>query len=69
MTPSELIKCNFLAFIIAKQSFLMEEVQISNFENAANTLVDTYLKGGRLYIAGNGGSAADAKNLAAKFVG
>jgi D-sedoheptulose 7-phosphate isomerase len=46
----------------------MEEVQINNFENAANTLVDAYLKGGRLYIAGNGGSAADAQHLAAEFV-
>ncbi len=31
-------------------------------------VVNCYRKGGRLYIAGNGGSAADAQHLAAAFV-
>lgn len=31
-------------------------------------VVDSYQQGGRLYIAGNGGSAADAQHLAAEFV-
>jgi len=32
------------------------------------TVVDRYKRGGRIYIAGNGGSAADAQHLAAEFV-
>ena len=32
------------------------------------TVVDRYKHGGHIYIAGNGGSAADAQHLAAEFV-
>ena len=31
-------------------------------------VLQKYINGGRLYIAGNGGSAADAQHLAAEFV-
>jgi D-sedoheptulose 7-phosphate isomerase len=31
-------------------------------------VINCYQKGGRIYIAGNGGSAADAQHLAAEFV-
>ena len=36
--------------------------------HAVETVVDRYQRGGRIYIAGNGGSAADAQHLAAGFV-
>ncbi len=35
----------------------------------AETLSRVFLAGGRLYIVGNGGSAADAQHIAAEFVG
>jgi D-sedoheptulose 7-phosphate isomerase len=38
------------------------------FERAAESVAQSYREGGRLYIAGNGGSAADAQHLAAEFV-
>ena len=59
---------NFEASIQAKQEFLLLEQQLDNFNNAVKRVVDLYKSGGRIYIAGNGGSAADALHLAAEFV-
>ena len=68
MSPSILLKKNLRASIDAKQQLLKEEKQLSIFEEAVNRVVESYKQGGRLYIAGNGGSAADAQHLAAEFV-
>lgn len=38
------------------------------YEDACEMLVGCYRTGGRLYIAGNGGSAADSQHLAAEFI-
>ena len=38
------------------------------FSTAVETVIKCYRQGGRIYIAGNGGSAADAQHLAAEFV-
>jgi D-sedoheptulose 7-phosphate isomerase len=62
------LKKNMNASIEAKKKFLQQVDQIEVFNNAVGEVVDRYLKGGRLYIAGNGGSAADAQHLAAEFV-
>ncbi len=35
----------------------------------ADAIVDCFANGGRVYIAGNGGSAADAQHIAAEFLG
>lgn len=54
--------------IAAKKQFSEETDQLVIFDKAVGALVEAYKKGGRLYIAGNGGSAADAQHLAAEFV-
>lgn len=59
---------NLNTSIAAKQEFLGHAVQHGIFQRAVAALVAAYRKGGRLYIAGNGGSAADAQHLAAEFV-
>lgn len=59
---------NLLASIVAKQRFLENETEIALFARAVEVVVHAYRSGGRLYIAGNGGSAADAQHLAAEFV-
>ena len=41
---------------------------MSEFSDAVNEVISRYKFGGRIYIAGNGGSAADAQHLAAEFV-
>ena len=67
-SPSEVLKTNLVDSISAKQAFMEDKTQIAIFEKAVQAIVRCYRSGGRLYIAGNGGSAADAQHLAAEFV-
>lgn len=64
----DLLQKNLRSSITAKQEFLARDEQLDLFEQAAEAVVLAYRNGGRLYIAGNGGSAADAQHLAAEFV-
>jgi D-sedoheptulose 7-phosphate isomerase len=59
---------NLRASIDAKRALLDDEPVSRAFAAAADAVVRCYQLGGRLYIAGNGGSAADAQHLAAEFV-
>jgi D-sedoheptulose 7-phosphate isomerase len=43
--------------------------QIGLLENMAERIVECFNAGGRLYLLGNGGSAADAQHIAAELVG
>jgi len=54
--------------IAAKQALLNDDRQLNAFDAAVHAVIHAYQNGGRLYIAGNGGSAADAQHLAAEFV-
>jgi D-sedoheptulose 7-phosphate isomerase len=68
MSPVKLLQSNINKSIQAKNDLLKDEIAINEFEAAANALLKAYKNGGRIYIAGNGGSAADAQHLAAEFV-
>lgn len=68
MNASQILKKNFQESIDAKQAFLSQIKKHKVFEMAAEAILEVYENGGRLYIAGNGGSAADAQHLAAEFV-
>jgi D-sedoheptulose 7-phosphate isomerase len=59
---------NVEASIAAKHALLADDAALASFHAAVDLLVQRYRAGGRLYIAGNGGSAADAQHLAAEFV-
>lgn len=52
-----------------KQKILNDSGLLSLIEKAALKCVETYKKGNKTLIAGNGGSAADAQHLAGEFVG
>lgn len=65
---SALLVKNLQASIAAKQQLLASIEVIAEFQRAADEVAERYRRGGRLYIAGNGGSAADAQHLAAEFV-
>jgi D-sedoheptulose 7-phosphate isomerase len=67
-TPLERIRRNIDASIAAKQALLREADTLAAFARATEVVIAAYREGGRLYIAGNGGSAADAQHLAAEFV-
>jgi D-sedoheptulose 7-phosphate isomerase len=62
------LKFNLEASIQAKKNLLDDGSVLATFSDAVNAVVSRYKAGGRLYIAGNGGSAADAQHLAAEFV-
>jgi len=62
------LKRNLESSVQAKQRFLEDEKKMAEFDAAVAVIVKAYKNGGRLYIAGNGGSAADAQHLAAEFV-
>ena len=68
MNPLESLQNKIHASIDAKQAFLRRDHSLQLFERCLVTILDSYQSGGRLYIAGNGGSAADAQHLAAEFV-
>ena len=65
---AELLRTNIESSIEAKKYFLAQAEEIEEFSKAVNCLVQSYKSDGRIYIAGNGGSAADAQHLAAEFV-
>lgn len=68
MDPIERLKNNLHASIEAKRQLMANGERLSLFAKAVATVVERYKRGGRIYIAGNGGSAADAQHLAAEFV-
>jgi D-sedoheptulose 7-phosphate isomerase len=68
MDYAAVLRKNLVASIAAKQRFLDSAEQIQSFAKAVDVVVRRYREGGRIYIAGNGGSAADAQHLAADFV-
>ena len=68
MEYARALRSNLEASILAKQSLLADQAQMKVFSAVVNEVVSRYRKGGRLYIAGNGGSAADAQHLACEFV-
>jgi D-sedoheptulose 7-phosphate isomerase len=54
--------------IKAKSELLKNKKIIEIFSKASNVVLNSYKLGGKILIAGNGGSAADAQHLAAEFV-
>lgn len=68
MKYAEALKNAMQDSIQSKQAFMQQQDQLEQFHQAVTLVVKSYGDGGRLYIAGNGGSAADAQHLAAEFV-
>lgn len=68
LTPTARLAKNLEASIEAKKMLLSDAALLAAFDAAAQMVVAVYQGGGRIYIAGNGGSAADAQHLAAEFV-
>ena len=68
MLPIKILTQNINDSIEAKKDLLRDQVALETFSHAVAHVIACYRKGGRIYIAGNGGSAADAQHLAAEFV-
>jgi D-sedoheptulose 7-phosphate isomerase len=52
-----------------KQQILDNDLFISTIEQAAQAVIDCFRNGHRVFLCGNGGSAADAQHLAAELSG
>ncbi len=68
MNSIDRLKKNLHASIEAKQLLMNDSTSLSLFSASVEVVIKCYRQGGRIYIAGNGGSAADAQHLAAEFV-
>jgi D-sedoheptulose 7-phosphate isomerase len=64
----DVLKRNLNHSITAKEALLQDLAGHEEFVRITDRVVASLKAGGRLYIAGNGGSAADAQHLAAEFV-
>ena len=68
MEPEKLLKKNLELSIQAKNNLLLDTENLKIFNESVKSLLESYRKGGRLFLAGNGGSAADSQHLAAELV-
>lgn len=64
----ETLKKNIFNSVEIKNKFLKEIDSNKTIENFYLEILEAYKNNGKLYVAGNGGSAADAQHLVAEFV-
>jgi len=57
------------ASIAAKQQLLSSQELIATIAKVSGTIVAAYKAGNKVFLFGNGGSAADSQHIAAEFVG
>lgn len=55
--------------IVTKQFILNDKLFLNSIDNAVALCVEALRNGGKIWFAGNGGSAADAQHLAAELSG
>lgn len=63
------IRENIQESIIAKEKLLRDETLIGTIEQVAQVCICAYLRGNKLLMCGNGGSASDALHMAGELVG
>lgn len=63
------IKSAIASSIEVKERLLLDEEFLKRLEQAITVLTKTLRSGKRVYLCGNGGSAADAQHIAAEFSG
>jgi D-sedoheptulose 7-phosphate isomerase len=67
-TPNGFVARQISESIAVKQALLDDHDLVAQIEAVADLIVATYRDGGKVLIAGNGGSAADAQHIAAELV-
>ncbi|NLC87194.1 MAG: D-sedoheptulose 7-phosphate isomerase [Clostridiaceae bacterium] len=63
------VKDCFLQSIECKKKILEDNILLDNVVKIAEKIIEAYKTGHRVYICGNGGSAADSQHFAAELVG
>jgi len=67
MESYQIIKNIIKEVIDLKEKVLNNEKIINDLNEIANIIIKAFKEGNRLYLCGNGGSAADAQHIAAEF--
>ncbi|KVN37995.1 phosphoheptose isomerase [Burkholderia pyrrocinia] len=67
-SPADTLRSNVNESLRAKETLLNDARLLDVFSAATTHVIDCYKAGGRMYVAGNGGSAADSQHLVAEFV-
>jgi D-sedoheptulose 7-phosphate isomerase len=65
----ERVSASIQASIAAKERLLHSADVVATVAGVSKVLVDAFRQGNKLFLFGNGGSAADAQHIAAEFVG
>ena len=66
--PRDFVAQQISESIKVKEAMLADTGLVSQIEQVAWLIVETYRRGGKVLIAGNGGSAADAQHITAELV-
>ncbi|MBL0309715.1 MAG: D-sedoheptulose 7-phosphate isomerase [Bacteroidetes bacterium] len=69
MQHQEKIKAIVSASVEVKNKILADNILLNRIEEVSKLISTAFKSGNRLYLCGNGGSAADAQHLAAEFTG
>jgi D-sedoheptulose 7-phosphate isomerase len=69
VSTEAVIQESIAASVAVKQAMLADNELVRRIAAAAETIMASLRGGGRVLLAGNGGSAADAQHIAAEFVG
>mgnify|MGYP001356592652 FL=1 len=69
MDIKDIIKSSLEESALVNSEASIDGDLISALSEASNLLIETFLKKGKVLLAGNGGSAADCQHIAAEFIG
>ena len=69
MGIKDIIKSSLEESALVNSEALVDKELIIALSEASNLLIETFLKKGKILLAGNGGSAADCQHIAAEFIG
>ena len=69
MDIKDIIKSSLEESALVNSEASIDGDLISALSEASNLLIETFLKKGKILLAGNGGSAADCQHIAAEFIG
>lgn len=64
-----MIRDNFQEALAVHQAALADNALLAGAQKVAETIAEAFRKGGKVLIAGNGGSAADSQHFAGELVG
>ena len=69
MNINDIIKSSLEESALVNSEASINRDLILALSDASNLLIETFLKKGKILLAGNGGSAADCQHIAAEFIG